>query len=85
MCQAFSNASVYAKQKINLTWPKYSIFILYYIYTQDHSDIANMYIYIIYIIYIYIYIYILYIIYYIYIYKTKNKELTIHNKCAVLK
>ena len=69
MCQAFSNASVYAKQKINLTWPKYSIFILYYIYTQDHSDIANMYIYII----------------YIYIYKTKNKELTIHNKCAVLK
>ena len=78
MCLAFSNACVYAKQKINLTRPKYSIFILYYIYTQDHSDIANMYIYNIYNIH-------MYIIYYIYIYKTKNKELTIHNKCAVLK
>ena len=76
MCQAFFNFSVYAKQKINLTWPKYSIFILYYIYTQDHSDIANMYIYIIYIIYIYIYIYIyIHIIYYIYIYiKQKTRS-----------
>ena len=59
MCQAFSNACVYAKQKINLTWPKYWIFILYYIYTQYHNDIANMYIYNIY----NIQIYILYIIY----------------------